>query len=158
MTYIDFRRRCLRPNGDFDRIYYGHSARDYDGPGADQVVDVVDEFAHLSINGRRPGNPIEVEHGKQKFFFNKRIEVGPTVPFVRGPARAAIPIGEGGAVGLIKADQEGGGAGDGAAHARDYSEEACPGHIASADDPKVCDRCGVHINELRPDSDEESWT
>lgn len=30
-----------------------------------------------------------------------------------------------------------------------YREEDCPGHVAS-DDPKVCARCGTHIDELRP--------
>ncbi len=30
---------------------------------------------------------------------------------------------------------------------------SCPGHVASASDAKVCDRCGVHIDELRPDDD-----
>lgn len=27
---------------------------------------------------------------------------------------------------------------------------ACPGHIASENDPKVCVRCGVHVDEERP--------
>lgn len=27
--------------------------------------------------------------------------------------------------------------------------DLCDGHIAAADDPKVCGRCGVHIDELR---------
>lgn len=31
-----------------------------------------------------------------------------------------------------------------------FTEESCPGHIAS-DDPKVCRRCGVHIDSFRPD-------
>jgi hypothetical protein len=26
--------------------------------------------------------------------------------------------------------------------------EECPGHVASEADPKICGRCGVHINEL----------
>ena len=26
--------------------------------------------------------------------------------------------------------------------------DLCEGHIASKDDPKICARCGVHINEL----------
>lgn len=29
-------------------------------------------------------------------------------------------------------------------------ETACPGHVASSDNPKVCGRCGVHIDSLRP--------
>lgn len=32
-----------------------------------------------------------------------------------------------------------------------YSEEECPGHVASKDDAKVCGRCGVHIDSLRPE-------
>lgn len=31
------------------------------------------------------------------------------------------------------------------------TEENCPGHVASRADPKVCDRCGIHIDSLRPD-------
>ena len=31
-----------------------------------------------------------------------------------------------------------------------FSENNCPGHVASADNPKVCDRCGTHIDSLRP--------
>ncbi|RWE78520.1 MAG: hypothetical protein EOS63_17340 [Mesorhizobium sp.] len=30
----------------------------------------------------------------------------------------------------------------------------CPGHVASATDPKVCARCGIHIDELRPDEED----
>lgn len=32
-------------------------------------------------------------------------------------------------------------------------EESCPGHVASENDPKVCGRCGVHIDSLRPPDD-----
>lgn len=35
-----------------------------------------------------------------------------------------------------------------------YTEEACPGHVAWALDPKVCGRCGVHIDSFRPDDDD----
>jgi hypothetical protein len=31
------------------------------------------------------------------------------------------------------------------------SEQDCSGHVASAHDPKICGRCGVHIDSLRPD-------
>lgn len=31
------------------------------------------------------------------------------------------------------------------------AEEACPGHVASRLDPKICGRCGVHIDSLRPE-------
>lgn len=30
-------------------------------------------------------------------------------------------------------------------------EDACPGHVASDAEPKVCGRCGIHIDSLRPD-------
>lgn len=33
------------------------------------------------------------------------------------------------------------------------AEHECPGHVASDDDPKVCARCGTHIDSLRPDDD-----
>lgn len=32
-----------------------------------------------------------------------------------------------------------------------YREEECPGHIASEGNVKVCARCGVHIDDFRPD-------
>lgn len=32
-------------------------------------------------------------------------------------------------------------------------QDACPGHVASPADRKVCRRCGIHIDELRPDAD-----
>lgn len=38
-------------------------------------------------------------------------------------------------------------------HGRDgymQPEAACQGHIASERDPKVCGRCGTHIDSLRP--------
>ncbi len=34
-----------------------------------------------------------------------------------------------------------------------FTEETCPGHVASRSDPKVCGRCGVHIDSFRPDDD-----
>lgn len=34
-----------------------------------------------------------------------------------------------------------------------FAEEDCPGHVASPNDPKICDRCGVHIDSLRTDDD-----
>ena len=37
---------------------------------------------------------------------------------------------------------------------RDEAAESCPSHIASAFDAKVCGRCGIHIEELRPDEGE----
>lgn len=31
-----------------------------------------------------------------------------------------------------------------------YAEHECPGHVASEIDAKVCVRCGIHIDSLRP--------
>ena len=36
----------------------------------------------------------------------------------------------------------------------DDRDAECSGHVASANDPKVCGRCGIHIDELRPDDDD----
>ena len=33
-------------------------------------------------------------------------------------------------------------------------QDACSGHIASAANAKVCDRCGIHIDALRPDDND----
>jgi hypothetical protein len=33
-------------------------------------------------------------------------------------------------------------------------EGDCPGHVASKRDPKICGRCGVHINSLRENEHE----
>ncbi|WP_054310000.1 hypothetical protein [Mesorhizobium sp. 1M-11] len=30
-------------------------------------------------------------------------------------------------------------------------EEDCPGHVSSIMDPKVCGRCGTHVDSLRPE-------
>lgn len=37
-----------------------------------------------------------------------------------------------------------------ALNATPVDENACPGHIASASDPKICFLCGTHIDSLRP--------
>lgn len=37
-----------------------------------------------------------------------------------------------------------------------YSEEGCPGHVASENDAKVCGRCGTHIDSLRPPEPDEA--
>lgn len=41
------------------------------------------------------------------------------------------------------------------AEAHAVGECDCPGHVASKLDPKVCARCGVHIDDLRPDDPEQ---
>ena len=33
-------------------------------------------------------------------------------------------------------------------------QDACPGHVASAANAKVCGRCGIHIDALRPDDND----
>lgn len=35
-----------------------------------------------------------------------------------------------------------------------FTEETCPGHVASYRDTKVCGRCGIHIDSLRPPEDD----
>jgi hypothetical protein len=32
-----------------------------------------------------------------------------------------------------------------------FDEDACPGHVASARDPRVCGRCGASVESMRPD-------
>ena len=34
------------------------------------------------------------------------------------------------------------------------AEDDCPGHIAGESSRKTCGRCGIHIDELRPDDDD----
>lgn len=36
-----------------------------------------------------------------------------------------------------------------------FTEDNCPGHVASDHDPKVCARCGIHSDSLRPPEDDE---
>lgn len=31
-----------------------------------------------------------------------------------------------------------------------YSEECCPGHVASKANGKICGNCGVHVDSFRP--------
>jgi len=33
-------------------------------------------------------------------------------------------------------------------------EQSCPGHVASDHDPKICARCGTHIDSFRPDDED----
>lgn len=37
----------------------------------------------------------------------------------------------------------------------DTALAACPGHVASDADPKVCRHCGTHVDEERPDDEEQ---
>ena len=34
-------------------------------------------------------------------------------------------------------------------------EASCYGHVASEHDPKICGRCGTHIDGLRPDDGQQ---
>ena len=36
-----------------------------------------------------------------------------------------------------------------------YAPNACPGHVASASDPKICAHCGTHVRE-EADTEEDS--
>jgi len=31
-----------------------------------------------------------------------------------------------------------------------FGEDECPGHVATRENPKVCSRCGIHVDSLRP--------
>lgn len=35
-----------------------------------------------------------------------------------------------------------------------WDEEDCPGHVASSLNPKICRRCGIHIDSLRPEDEQ----
>jgi hypothetical protein len=37
-----------------------------------------------------------------------------------------------------------------------FTEETCPDHVASESNPKICGRCGVHIDSFRPDDDDHN--
>lgn len=34
-----------------------------------------------------------------------------------------------------------------------HCADCCPGHVGSEIDPKICERCGTHVDSLRPGSD-----
>src|SRR5579859_3386306 len=153
---FDFRRRCVVREVDHERIYYGLTAAEHaEIFGQCGAVDVAEEYGRFDEGGRLRA---ETEHERQKHFFNKRIEVryDDSVSPVRGDHAGEVRYGAGRTHGTIQAEVEKRRAGDGGADASDFTEETCPGHVASPDDPKTCDRCGTHIDSLRPD--EESWT
>lgn len=68
MSDIDFRKRCLKPNGTFDCIRYGHTATEYDGPGKETVVDITDSFDHSAGQGRSLVSRGTVEMPPRYFF------------------------------------------------------------------------------------------
>jgi uncharacterized protein (DUF983 family) len=41
------------------------------------------------------------------------------------------------------------------ARSGDFDEQSCPGHVASRSDPKICGRCGTHVDSMRPDDGEQ---
>lgn len=45
---------------------------------------------------------------------------------------------------------------DGSDHNGKHTEETCLGHVASANNSKICGRCGTHIDSLRPDDDDHN--
>jgi hypothetical protein len=36
-----------------------------------------------------------------------------------------------------------------------HLQDDCPGHVASEADMKICGRCGMHIDEMRPPDDDD---
>jgi hypothetical protein len=162
---IDYRVRCVKPNGHFDRIYYGHTASEYDGPGADKVYDLTDDFRDKLGEGRTRFNG---EERQEKHYFTKDLKRDEVIDALyRNPASGGVPgradavcVGARDAVGGTKGDGQAAsgrrrsGVRAGVARTYTYEEETCPEHVASPDDPKVCDRCGTHIDSLRPDDEE----
>lgn len=39
-----------------------------------------------------------------------------------------------------------------------YTEDSCPGHVASLTDNKICAHCGIHIDSLRPQEEDTELT
>lgn len=165
---FDFRRRCavvVRESPYMPEhyiIFYGMDTQDMSSAWP-EVIDLPSPYAELSRGGRRPGSDV----GTQRHFFNKRIVDGDVHHGKGSNGKGEVRGGaDSGAVGARDAGggvagaaqlgypQAGAGSGDrGASAKRDFEEENCPGHIASAEDPKMCDRCGVHIDSLRPEGE-----
>jgi hypothetical protein len=36
-----------------------------------------------------------------------------------------------------------------------FDEQSCPGHVSVPENPKVCRRCGVHVDSMRPEDEEK---
>jgi hypothetical protein len=161
---IDFRKRCaVTVYGlNYDVIVYGLETMDVTTAflGADREAlarDIDAPYAALSVGGRRPGSAV----ARTQHYFNKRIMTREETQALHAiqvggdEARLRAHYGVGGANGAAQAATAEGCAGGGdRGTKRDFKEEDCPGHVASADNPKVCDRCGVHIDSLRPMEDE----
>lgn len=70
---IDYQKRCIAANSkhgvECDVMLYGVTAEEVGGILA---RDLPTTYADLSVGGRRPGRPVELE--KSRHFFNRRIE------------------------------------------------------------------------------------
>lgn len=68
---IDYRVRCVVPNGHFERIYYGHTAAEYVGPSAKNARDITDTFMTKDLT-----HLPKVSHHEeqQKHFFTKNLK------------------------------------------------------------------------------------
>jgi hypothetical protein len=107
---IDYRVRCVKPNGHFDRIYYGHTASEYDDPGADKVYDLNDDFKDHTGEGRTRFNGCEQE---QKFFFTKNLKRDEVIDALyKYPASGCVSS-RADAVRIAARDTSGGAKGDG---------------------------------------------
>lgn len=157
---INYRVRCVKTDVRFDRIFYGIRYAEYSGPGRSNVFDVTDNFRDKCGAGRTRFNG---EERQERHYFTKdlkRDEVIDALCRVQGSADALrvgasdAPGGKEGAREAAAGGRRSGSGAGGAGRAYDYEEEACPGHVASPEDSKVCDRCGTHIDSLRPDEED----
>lgn len=76
---FDWRKRCVMNVVGFDVIYYGLSARDHAelfAPCMNVAKSLPSPYAELSRDGRRPGQPIEMERTKHFFTKSLRKEEG----------------------------------------------------------------------------------
>lgn len=109
---IDFRRRCVLDGDGFDVIRYGVSAASAnEDDGGHWWRDHSPNYADLSVGGRRPGNPIELEYAQRKHFFNKRIMDGQQESNEKSLAAKYGPVQGGGDARGVGARDGGGGAG-----------------------------------------------
>jgi hypothetical protein len=132
------------------------------------VYDLTDDFRDKLGEGRTRFNGCEQEQ-EQRYFFTKNLKRDEVIDALyKHPASGGVPgradaicVGARDAVGGTKGDGQAAsgrrrsGVRAGVASGRQYvyEEEACPGHVASPENPKVCDRCGTHIDSLRPDEE-----
>ncbi len=151
---FDWRKRCallVEATSEMPEhrvIYYGLTSREL---GRWDAVDLPG-YVGKSSRGRRSGQA----QAHSRHFFNKRIMTdderigGAAVQASRDEDRIRARYGVGGASRTEQVEAAAGSTGGGDSSTK-VEEEKCPGHVASPDNPKVCDRCGVHIDSLRPD-------